>query len=57
MRSHRPAAAKEWRAALYARVSSKQQAEANTIASQLEALQARIGADGLELETELSFAR
>jgi hypothetical protein len=39
MRSHRPATAKEWRAALYARVSSKQQAEANTIASQLEALQ------------------
>ncbi len=55
MRSYHPAAAKEWRVALYARVSSKQQAEANTIASQLEALRARIGADGLELETELSF--
>lgn len=55
MKSHRPSAAKEWRPALYARVSSKQQAEANTIASQLEALQARIGTDGLELEPELSF--
>jgi site-specific DNA recombinase len=55
MKSHRPAAVKELRAALYARVSSKQQAEANTIASQLEALQTRIGADGLVLETELSF--
>ena len=30
------------RAALYARVSSQQQAEANTIASQVEALQARV---------------
>ena len=55
MKSHYPTAGKEWRPALYARVSSKQQAEANTIASQLEALQARIGADGLELEPELSF--
>jgi len=55
MSSHLSAATKEWRAALYARVSSKQQAEANTIASQLEALKARIGADGLVLERELSF--
>jgi len=45
----------EWRAALYARVSSKQRAEANSIASQLEALKARINADGLKLEPELSF--
>ena len=43
------------RAALYARVSSQQQAEANTIASQVEALQARIRADGLRLEAEFCF--
>jgi site-specific DNA recombinase len=43
------------RAAIYARVSSKQQAEAKTIASQIEALKARVLADGLELEPELSF--
>jgi Resolvase, N terminal domain len=42
-------------AALYARVSSKQQAEANTIASQKEALQVRLQADGLRLEVELCF--
>src|SRR5438477_11397650 len=48
-------AKKSLRAALYARVSSKQQAEANTIASQKEALQARLQADGLCLETELCF--
>jgi site-specific DNA recombinase len=44
------------RAALYARVSSKQQAEANTIASQKEALQVRLQADGLRLEAELCFS-
>ena len=43
------------RAALYARVSSKQQAEANTIASQKEALQLRLQSDGLRLEPELNF--
>jgi len=43
------------RAALYARVSSQQQAQANTIASQVEALEARIRADGLTLEAELRF--
>jgi site-specific DNA recombinase len=43
------------RAAIYARVSSKQQAEANTIASQSEDLKARVRADGLQLETELCF--
>jgi site-specific DNA recombinase len=48
-------AKKSLRAALYARVSSKQQAEAKTIASQREALQARLQADGLHLETELCF--
>ena len=35
------------RAALYARVSSEQQAEAGTIASQMEALRQRVAADGL----------
>jgi site-specific DNA recombinase len=41
--------------ALYARVSSEQQAEANTIASQLAELRARIGADGFDLSTVLEF--
>jgi DNA invertase Pin-like site-specific DNA recombinase len=35
------------RAAIYARVSSEQQAKDNTIASQLEALKQRIARDGL----------
>jgi site-specific DNA recombinase len=43
------------RVGLYARVSSQQQAEANTIASQVEALQARIRADGLRVEAEACF--
>src|SRR5215468_6849159 len=43
------------RAALYARVSSQQQAEANTIGSQVEALQARIRADGLRVSAECCF--
>ena len=43
------------RAALYARVSSEQQAQQNTIASQLEALKQRIQDDGLMLEEELCF--
>jgi len=43
------------RVGLYARVSSEQQAQANTIASQLEALRQRIAADGLTLEEELCF--
>ncbi|TMQ33071.1 MAG: recombinase family protein [Planctomycetota bacterium] len=46
---------KSLRPAIYARVSSKQQAEANTIASQREALQTRVQADGLSLEAELCF--
>lgn len=33
--------------AIYARVSSEQQAEAGTIASQLAAVQARVAQDGL----------
>ena len=43
------------RAALYARVSSEQQAQAQTIASQIESLKQRIAKDGLELDRELSF--
>jgi site-specific DNA recombinase len=46
---------KPLRGALYARVSSQQQAEANTIASQVAALRARIGSDGLTLDEELCF--
>ena len=43
-------------AASYARVSSEQQAEANTIASQVAALQARVAEDGLALPLERQFA-
>jgi site-specific DNA recombinase len=43
------------RAAIYARVSSDQQAETRTIASQVEALEERLGRDGLPLEQELRF--
>jgi DNA invertase Pin-like site-specific DNA recombinase len=43
------------RVALYARVSSAQQADAGTIVSQLSALRARIAADGLTLSPELEF--
>src|SRR5579875_1300807 len=50
-----PKADKELCTAVYARVSSKQQAEANTIASQLEALKARVRADGLRWQAELCF--
>jgi site-specific DNA recombinase len=42
-------------AAFYARVSSDQQAKDNTIASQVEALEARIRADGLAVEEGLSY--
>src|SRR4030095_12130628 len=38
-----------------ARVSSQQQAEAHTIGSQVEALQARIRADGLRAAAEACF--
>jgi len=41
--------------AIYARVSSEQQAVANTIASQIVALQQRVGADGFSLSAELQF--
>ena len=42
-------------AALYARVSSEKQAQANTIASQLAALENRINADGHTLLSEFKF--
>lgn len=41
--------------AIYGRVSSEQQAEAATIDSQVAALEERIAADGLTLETEMRF--
>ena len=43
------------RAALYARVSTDQQAQAQTISSQVEALQHRIRDDGLALDPQLCF--
>jgi site-specific DNA recombinase len=43
------------RVALYARVSSQQQAEASTIGSQVEALRARIRADGLRVPAGACF--
>jgi site-specific DNA recombinase len=45
----------EVQVAIYARVSSEQQATANTIESQLAALQQRVRADGLNLSAELQF--
>ena len=43
------------RAALYARVSSEQQAQAGTIDSQLEALRRRVAEEGLRIEGEMEF--
>ncbi len=43
------------RAAIYARVSSDQQTEAGTIASQVAALEERLQRDGLTLDPELRF--
>src|SRR5215213_5319133 len=43
------------RAAIYARVSSDQQAERHTIDSQVEALLARAAADGHKIQAELRF--
>jgi site-specific DNA recombinase len=48
-------AMKQLQAALYARVSSEQQAEAKTIESQLVELRTRITADGLDLASLLEF--
>jgi site-specific DNA recombinase len=42
-------------AAIYARVSSEQQAEAATIASQVAALEERVARDGLALEPSMRF--
>jgi site-specific DNA recombinase len=42
-------------AAIYARVSSEQQATAHTIASQVAALQARVTTDGLALPASMEF--
>jgi len=47
--------AQDVRAAIYARVSSDQQAEAGTIGSQVEALRQRVQEDGLLLEPEFCF--
>ena len=46
---------KELHVALYARVSSEQQAEAGMIGSQIAALRERIAQDGYKLEEELAF--
>ena len=43
------------RAAIYARVSSEKQAQQDTIASQIQALRARVGEEGLTLDEELCF--
>ena len=43
------------RVALYARVSSDQQAKDNTIASQVEEIKARIQADGFHIDDESSY--
>jgi site-specific DNA recombinase len=43
------------RAAIYVRVSSQQQADANPIASQVEALRERVRTDGLKLDSEFCF--
>ena len=42
-------------AAIYARVSSEQQAEANTIASQVTALKERAQADGITVSEAMTF--
>jgi len=43
------------RAAIYARVSTEQQTDGNTIASQIAALEARVAADGLVLPATQRF--
>jgi len=45
----------EFRVAIYARVSSEQQAEAGTIASQVDALKQQVAKEALSLEEELCF--
>jgi site-specific DNA recombinase len=46
---------RELQVAIYARVSSEQQAEAHTIASQLAALRTRVASDGYRLVREQAF--
>src|SRR4051794_16967998 len=46
---------KDLRVAIYARVSSEQQAQQDTIASQLESVERRIRDDGLACDPELRF--
>jgi site-specific DNA recombinase len=46
---------KQLRVAVYARVSCEQQADAGTIASQLEALKEKVRGDGFELERDFTF--
>jgi site-specific DNA recombinase len=46
---------KDVQVALYARVSSEQQAEAKTIESQIAEIRARITADGFDLANVLEF--
>jgi site-specific DNA recombinase len=46
---------RRYRSAIYARVSSEQQAQQNTIASQADVLKERVQADGGVLEEELCF--
>ena len=41
--------------AIYARVSSEQQAETHTIASQVAALRARVAAEGLTVSEAMQF--
>jgi len=43
------------RVALYARVSSQQQADANTITSQIQAIEQRVAADGLRIDPDCRF--
>ncbi len=45
----------ERQVALYARVSSEQQAEAKTIESQLDEIRVQIATDGIDLSTILEF--
>jgi len=47
--------AQELRVGIYARVSSERQADAGTIASQIEALKQRVQEEGSDLEDELCF--
>jgi site-specific DNA recombinase len=46
---------KQLRVAVYARVSSEQQAGAGTISSQLEALKEKVRGDGFDLERDFTF--